>query len=180
MGLGRIRIWVWKLLGPNPRNEVRLGTAFASTSRPRTYRYTRRAGNKKPLQNTCKGFYWVAVPFFSRSAEKRRQTGEGYPELYHGDIRYAQRRPRLWQFLYTACNPLLLQRTFSDPHPLCNFPECRAHNPSGNPPNQAFSKSNFTTQRTRIKIRGTKKTAGETRGKKWRALRESNPQPSDP
>ena len=127
------RIWVWKLFGPNPRNEARLGAAFASTSRPRTYRYTRRAGNKKPLQNTCKGFYWVAVPFFSRSAGKRSQTGaQGIVpigrELYHGEIRYAQRRPRLWQFLYIACNPLLLQRTFKRPAPTLQLSRMpRAH-----------------------------------------------------
>lgn len=89
--------------------------------------------NKKPLQNTCKGFYWVAVPFFSRSAGKRSQTGaQGIVpigrELYHGEIRYAQRRPRLWQFLYIACNPLLLQRTFKRPAPTLQLSRMpRAH-----------------------------------------------------
>ena len=79
MGLGRIRIWVWKLLGPNPRNEVRLGTAFASPSRPRTYRYTRRAGIKSPCKTLARAFIGLQFHFFRAARKSAARRARGIP-----------------------------------------------------------------------------------------------------
>ena len=85
---------------------------------------------KSPCKTLARAFIGLQSHFFHAARENAARQGI-VPigrELYHGEIRYAQRRPRLWQFLYIACNPLLLQRTFKRPAPTLQLSRMpRAH-----------------------------------------------------